>query len=138
MMERAHVIKAIHAVFEREPRINLHRHPVHIEFQDGLATLEGEAEHVAAKKLAMELAVAVPGVSGIVDRLHVVPASRMGRGDSGCRARCAAPGRCLRYLYAEGEKKRGRVETIREAPTDPEQWETIPFKDIQFGLWFSA
>ena len=37
-------------------------------------------EHVAAKKLSMELAIAVHGVSGIVDRLHVVPSTRMGDG----------------------------------------------------------
>ena len=80
MSDKGGVIKAVRAAFEREPRINLHRYPVHIDFGDGVLTLEGEVEDVAAKKLGLELAIAVPGVSGIVDRLHVVPATRMGDG----------------------------------------------------------
>lgn len=44
---------------EREPRINLHKFPVEMEFSDGVLTLEGEAEHIAAKKLSLELAIAV-------------------------------------------------------------------------------
>jgi len=80
MGDKAQVIKAVRATFERERRINLHRYPVHVDFADGVLTLEGEVENVAAKKLAMELAIAVPGVMGIVDRLHVAPATRMGDG----------------------------------------------------------
>jgi osmotically-inducible protein OsmY len=51
-----------------------------MEFGDGVLTLEGEVEHIAAKKLSLELAVAVRSVAGIVDRLHVAPATRMGDG----------------------------------------------------------
>ncbi|MDE3018940.1 MAG: BON domain-containing protein, partial [Nitrospirota bacterium] len=80
MTDKAQVVKAVRAAFEREPRINLHRYPVHVEFHEGVLTLEGEVEHIAAKKLGMELAIAVPGVTGIVDRLHVAPAARMGDG----------------------------------------------------------
>ncbi len=74
------VIRAVRAAFEREPRINLHTHPITGTFDSGTLTLEGEVEHVAAKKLAMSAAIAVPGVHGIIDRLHVVPAERMGDG----------------------------------------------------------
>lgn len=80
MSERERVLKEVRAALEREPRVNLHTCPVTMEFADGVLTLEGEMEHVAAKKLAMELAIAVSGVTGIVDRLHVVPAVRMGDG----------------------------------------------------------
>ena len=78
--ERDRVLKEVHAALEREPRINLHKYPVQMEFSDGVLTLEGEAEHIAAKKLSLELAIAISGVSGIVDRLHVMPSTRMGDG----------------------------------------------------------
>ncbi|MGQ0666245.1 MAG: BON domain-containing protein [Nitrospiraceae bacterium] len=78
--ERDRVLKEVRAALEREPRINLHKCPVEMEFSDGVLTLEGEAEHIAAKKLSLELAIAVRGVTGIVDRLHVAPATRMGDG----------------------------------------------------------
>jgi osmotically-inducible protein OsmY len=78
--ERDRVLKEIRAALEREPRINLHKFPVKMEFGDGVVTLEGETEHIAAKKLGLELAIAVRGVSGIVDRLHVTPSTRMGDG----------------------------------------------------------
>jgi osmotically-inducible protein OsmY len=71
------IIKEVMAALEREPRVNLHSSPIRAEFDDGTLTLVGEAEGVAAKKLALELAAAVPGVAGIVDRLRVVPAEVM-------------------------------------------------------------
>jgi phage baseplate assembly protein W len=50
MTSEGQVLKAVRAAFEREPRINLHKYPVRMEFSDGVLTLEGQAEHVAAKK----------------------------------------------------------------------------------------
>jgi osmotically-inducible protein OsmY len=78
--ERDRVLKEVRAALEREPRINVHKYPVQIEFSDGVLTLEGDTEHIAAKKLSLELAIAVRGVTGIIDRLHVTPATRMGDG----------------------------------------------------------
>ena len=80
MTHQGHVLTAVRAAFERERRINLHKYPVRMDFSDGVLTLEGEAEHVAAKKLSLELAIAVPGVTGIVDRLHVALSTHMGDG----------------------------------------------------------
>ena len=74
------VRKQVHAALEREHRINLHRHPVKIETADGTVTLEGEVSDVAAKKLALQLAGAVHGVRGVVDRLRVTPGERRGDG----------------------------------------------------------
>lgn len=66
---------------EHEPRINLHRFPLAFELgDDGTLVLEGEAGNIAAKKLALELAASVPGVTGVVDRVRVAPARRMGDG----------------------------------------------------------
>jgi osmotically-inducible protein OsmY len=74
------VRKQVHAALEREHRINLHRHPVKIESADGTVTLEGEVADVAAKRLALQLAASVQGVSNVVDRLKVAPGERRGDG----------------------------------------------------------
>lgn len=113
------VIKTVRAAFEREPRINLHRYPVHMDFRDGVLTLEGEVEHVAAKKLAMERAIALPGVTGIVDRLHVVPATRMGDGAvldavrNALLQELSLQNCTIRVLH------KGKTETVRKARADP-------------------
>jgi len=74
-------VTQVRAALEHEPRVGLHRCPFDIDLDsDGTLTLEGEAESIAAKKLALELAASVPGVGGIVDRLRVAPAERMGDG----------------------------------------------------------
>jgi len=79
-MEKEAVRRQVHAALERETRINLHRHPVRIEATDGEVTLEGEVADIAAKKLALQLAAAVGGVRGVVDRLRVAPGDRRGDG----------------------------------------------------------
>jgi hypothetical protein len=53
--DQGQVLKAVRAAFEREPRINLRKYPIHMDFSDGVLTLEGEAEHVAAKKLSLRV-----------------------------------------------------------------------------------
>lgn len=119
MSESDRVLKEVRAAFEHDPRINLHTHPVQMAFQDGVLTLEGEAEHIAAKKLAMELAAVVSGVTGIVDRLHIVPASRMGDGailDAVRDALLQAPGllNCSIHVL-----RKGRIEPVREVAQEP-------------------
>jgi osmotically-inducible protein OsmY len=74
-------LSQVQAALAREPRVNLHRYPLRIGLDDdGALVLEGETENIAAKKLALKLAAAVPGITGIVDRVRVVPAQRMGDG----------------------------------------------------------
>jgi osmotically-inducible protein OsmY len=82
MTSAEEVSKAIVAALEHERRINLHRYPISVNVApDGTATLEGEVDSIAAKKLALELAASVEGVGGIIDRLRVEPAQRMGDGE---------------------------------------------------------
>ena len=52
MNQRGSTSSHVHAALEREPRINIHRHPIHIAAADGTVTLEGEVADVAAKRLA--------------------------------------------------------------------------------------
>jgi osmotically-inducible protein OsmY len=72
------ILKEIQALLEKEKRINLHGYPVRLSLSDGDLIVEGEAENIAAKKLALELAGGVRGTGNIVDRLRVAPAERMG------------------------------------------------------------
>lgn len=116
MSEKDAVLKAVRAAFEHELWINLHKYPVQMDFADGVLTLEGEMETIAAKKLGMELAIKIPGVTGIVDRLHVVPASRMGDREilnAVCDVLMREPG--LQGCTIQSKAK-GRLETIRESP----------------------
>jgi osmotically-inducible protein OsmY len=72
-------IKEVREALEREPRVRFDRRPIQIAFNevDDTVTLQGEAPDIAVKKLALELAAAVPGVRGVVDRLRVAPGERM-------------------------------------------------------------
>jgi len=117
--ERDRVLKEVRAALEREPRINVHKFPIEMEFQEGVLTLEGDVEHIAAKKLGLELAIAVQGVVGIADRLHVVPASRMGDGAILDAVRDALLQEstllnCSIYIL-----RKGRFEPVREVADEP-------------------
>src|SRR5215470_4453441 len=73
------ILKEVREALEREPRVRFDRRPIQIAFNevDDTVTLQGEAADIAVKKLALELAAAVPGARGVVDRLRVAPGERM-------------------------------------------------------------
>jgi osmotically-inducible protein OsmY len=76
------IVKKVEAALEHDPRVERHTHPLQVALeQDGALVLEGELPTIMAKKLALEQAAAVPGVSGIVDRIRVTPTRRMGDGE---------------------------------------------------------
>lgn len=77
MIRGEEVVGTIRATMERESRVNLHSHPIDVTFADGIITLSGEVDGIAAKKIALELAAAPSPVSGVVDRLRVAPSERM-------------------------------------------------------------
>ena len=109
------IIKAVKAAWEHEPRINLHTHPVTITYENEVLILEGEVQDVAAKKLCMELAIVVPGVTGIVDRLQVTPAVRIGDGAILTAVRDVLLQEPALQDCAVRVRNKGRVETIRES-----------------------
>jgi osmotically-inducible protein OsmY len=74
---QAALIARIRAALEKETRINLHRFPIALSFDGGDLVLAGNVEHIGAKKIALQLAAAAPGLR-IVDRLRVTPAAVMG------------------------------------------------------------
>lgn len=117
--QRNRILKEVRAALEREPRINLHRYPVKMDIAEGVLTLEGEVEHIAAKKLSLALAVAVPGVTGIIDRLHVAPSTQMGD----CAILDAVRDALLQEPTLRNctiqEIRKGRCSTVREAMDRP-------------------
>lgn len=117
--DRERVLKEVRAAFEREPRINVHRYPVQMEFGDGVLTLEGEVEHIAAKKLSLELAVKVRGVSGIVDRLHVTPSTHMGDGAILDAVRDALLQESTLMNCSIHLMRKGQLETVRDITHEP-------------------
>lgn len=63
--------RSVHAALGGEPRIDLAHHPIRLGWEWGDLLMEGEVEDVAAKKLALERAAAVPGVDRIIDKVRV-------------------------------------------------------------------
>lgn len=72
------ILQSIKAALAGEPRLAGRLTIDNIEIDDdGVATLAGAADSIVQKKLALERTAALSGVSAIVDRLHVLPASPM-------------------------------------------------------------
>ncbi len=81
-MSNISIVNQVRSSLAKDPKINLHAHQIEIAMEpEGALVLEGEVPSIAAKKLALSHAAQVSGVSGIVDRLRVTPAKRMGDGE---------------------------------------------------------
>jgi osmotically-inducible protein OsmY len=113
------ILKSVRAALEREPRINLHRWPVHLDMtEDNALVLEGDMENIAAKKLALELAGALPDVRCVVDRLNVAAAEHKGDGEIlDALTRFLLEARELKNCTLRVLKK-GRTITLQEARDD--------------------
>ena len=81
MTHEHEIIDRVRAGLRGEPRIRSVGAPIHVALSGEDLVMEGEVDHVAGKKLALECAARVPGFRRIVDRLHVQPATPMGDGD---------------------------------------------------------
>lgn len=81
MVTPEEITHAVHAALGGESRIDVRHHPIRLQMERGDLVMAGEVEDVAAKKLALERAAAIPGVDRIIDRLHVRPARRMEDGE---------------------------------------------------------
>jgi osmotically-inducible protein OsmY len=109
------VLSQVRAALEHERRVNMHRFPLAIELDDdGTLIVEGETENIAAKKTALELAAAVPGVASIVDRVRVAPAQRMGDGQISDHVRDALLEESAFENYGLRGRTGDRPITIRE------------------------
>jgi osmotically-inducible protein OsmY len=118
MAHKAEVLRAVRSALMSEPRIDIQQTPIAADYDgdDGTLTLVGEAANVAAKKLALECAAAIPGVTGIIDRLHVRPAQRMGDGNIRDLVRNALMQEAALGELAIHERVKGEDLTVREPP----------------------
>ena len=114
MNAREDIIKKVMAALELDPWVDLHHRPVELDFSEGVLTLTGEMDNVAAKKLALELAGAVPGVTGIVDRLRVSPAEPMEDGAVRDHVRDLLMQEPVFGDYAIRALAKGETETLRK------------------------
>lgn len=74
--------RRIMAALEFERRINLHRFPLRVLSSGEMLVLDGHAENVAAKRLAICIARALAGAEvTVIDALDVTPAPSMADGD---------------------------------------------------------
>ena len=110
------VLDRVRAALESEPRLDLHEFPIEPSYADGTLTLEGEVGDVAAKKLALERAAALPEVSGIIDRLRVRPAQPMGDGQIRDLVRDALLQEPAFADFAIRRRLGERVEIVRDPP----------------------
>lgn len=129
MPDQETVIAAVRKALDSEPRIGPRAPHPKMTFEAGILTLEGEMASLAAKKLALEHAAAVAGVEGIVDRLHVAPAQRMGDGEIRDLVRRALEQEPAFSELALSEVVKGVERSIREPADRRRGWIRISVCD---------
>jgi osmotically-inducible protein OsmY len=117
MSDDRSVLDGVRRALHSEPRVLPTEAPIHLAFFNGDLTMEGEVNHIAGKKLALEAAARVPGVANIVDRLRVRPATPMGDGEIRDKVRDALLEEITLESCTIRVLKQGRLETARE-PAD--------------------
>ncbi|WP_372524278.1 BON domain-containing protein [Piscinibacter sp.] len=128
--QESDISKEVRAAFEIDPRVDLHRFPIHVVNHGDRLSLEGEVESIAAKRVAIALAKRVSGMTRVIDALRLVPAEA--RGDGEIRDAFA------RSLLQQPELKncnirqrlRGRSDLLHET-SDPDASGEIEFETVQ-------
>lgn len=113
MDNRERIVRDIRSALEQERRIDLHRHPLEVDFRGGSLVLAGEVESLAAKKLALEYAAAFLGGGELEDRLLVRPGEPLEDGALGDLVYAALSGESAfddldLYVRVQGADKESR------------------------------
>lgn len=116
MTDNQRILDAVRAGLRSEPAIDLHNYPLKLELANTDLLMEGELPSVQAKKLALERAAAVRGVRGVVDRLRIEPAHRMGDGAIRSELRSAFLQEPAFSAFAVYETQGERREILRDPP----------------------
>jgi len=117
MPDDARILDAVRAALRSEAAIDIGNHPLALELADEhTLIMDGELASVAGKKLALERAAAVEGIDGIVDRIRIVPAQRMGDGAIRDELRAALLQEPAFAAFAIRETAKGRTELVRDPP----------------------
>jgi osmotically-inducible protein OsmY len=115
--EEKEILDRVRSALRSEPRIRPTDGPIRLAFANGNLTMEGEVDHIAGKKLALERAARIPEVATITDRLHVRPATPMGDGEIRDRVRDALLEDSDLARNTIRVRVKGAPETVRE-PAD--------------------
>ncbi len=110
------VLGAVRSALQSIPHMDLHACPIALSFADGVLTMEGEVPNIALKKLALERAAAIRGVTGIVDRLRCAPAARMGDVEISNQVRDALLQEPAFADFAIARTLKGQEEVVRTPP----------------------
>ena len=84
-----------------------------VRLVEGRLEIDGELPNVAAKRQVLERAAAIPGVSAVVDRLHVAPVRPMADADLRDELLKALLDEPAFSILAIREKARGRTAVVR-------------------------
>jgi osmotically-inducible protein OsmY len=129
MPTKPEILDAVREAHKSERRIGPHAPHLVMDWDAGTLTLEGELPDIAAKKLALERAAAVPGVDGIVDRLHVTPAERMGDKEIRDHLRRALQQEPAFAELALSEIVKGKEEVVQEPGSRRRGWIRLSVDD---------
>lgn len=80
-VKKLEVIDQVRAALRSEPRVRPTEQPIHLALSGRDLTMEGEVDHIAGKKLALECAARIAGIEMITDRLRVRAAIPMDDGE---------------------------------------------------------
>jgi osmotically-inducible protein OsmY len=117
MSTESELLERARAALKAEVRLNHKLKDVHLVLNpDRTITVESEVPSVATKKLALERIAAVPGIEGIVDRLHVVRAAKMGDGEIRAHIRDAFIDEPAFKRFEIWEFRHGELERVQGAP----------------------
>ncbi len=116
MTDERTVLDAVRSALRSEARVRPTQGPIHLAYADGELIMQGEVDHIAGKKLALEAAARVTGVDTIVDRLHVRPATPMGDGDIRDKVRDALLEESALTSCAIRVWDKGQPKPVREPP----------------------
>jgi osmotically-inducible protein OsmY len=116
------VLDLVRKALASEPRVGLREHSLALGYAGLTLTIEGEVASIAAKKLALERIAAVPGIEGIIDRLHVAPAQPMGDGQVRDLVRDALLQEPALGEIAISARIKCGIEPVREPPERRRGW----------------
>jgi hypothetical protein len=130
MSVESQLLERVRAALKGEIRLDHKLKNVHLVLNpDGTVTVEAEAPSVAVKKLALERIGAVPDITGIVDRLHVARAARMGDGEIRAHLRDAFVDEPAFKRFEIRELRHGKIQQVQGAPGDAYGCLDIEVKD---------
>ena len=112
------LLETVMAALESDTRLDLRHHPINVSLREGILTLDGTLETIAAKRLASAITHQVAQDFSVSDQLRVVASKSREEGvlrNEACNVLLQEP------VFTECSlrlKRNGKVETLRQAQHD--------------------